>query len=73
MIRMSQLQAIRERIHPRFRPFTIRTVDGRCLDVPEYNSIAIGRRRVSVIDQADRVHDLRAQQIVSVSDFSSGS
>ena len=68
---MSDLQPIRERIHPTFRPFTIRTADGRCINVPEYNSIAIGRRVVSVIDRADRVHDLRPQQIVSVSDLSS--
>jgi len=67
---MPDLQPIRERIHPTFRPFTIRTADGRSLDVSEYNSIAIGRRVVSVIDHDDRVHDLRPQQIVSVSDLS---
>ena len=67
---MSDLQPIRERIHPTFRPFTIRTADGRSLDVPEYNSIAIGRRVVLVIDEADSVHNLRPQQIVLVSDLS---
>jgi hypothetical protein len=44
--------------------------DGRSFDVPEYNSIAIGRRVVCIIDNVDSVHNLSPQHIVSVSDIS---
>lgn len=66
---MSDLQPIRERLHPTFRPFAVRLADGCSLEVPEYNSIAIGRRVVWVIDRADRIHDLRPEHIVSVDDL----
>lgn len=66
---MSDLESIRARLRPTFRPFVVRTADGRSLEVPEYNAIAIGRQVVSIVDRADRVHDLRPHNIVSVSDL----
>ena len=66
---MSDLQRIRDRLHPKFRPFVLQLADGRSLDVREYNRIAIGRRIVSIIDRTDRVHDRRPQNIASVDDL----
>ena len=66
---MAEMQTIRERLHPAFRPFTIRMADGRSFDVPEYESIALGRRVVSIIDSGDGVHSLNPQHITSISDI----
>jgi hypothetical protein len=69
-IAMPELQSIGDRLHPRFQPFTISTSDGRSLDVRKYESIAIGRRVVSVIGSDDSGHHLTAEQIAAVSDLS---
>ena len=66
---MLNLQHIRDRLDPKFQPFTIRLSDGRSFDVPHRDFIAVGRGVVSVIDQRDVQHTLDALHIVSVNDM----
>jgi hypothetical protein len=63
---MINLDPIRERLGPNFRPFNIHLSDGRQLHVPHPDFIAIGRGVVSVIDENDVDHLLDALHIVSV-------
>lgn len=63
---MLDMQPIRARLRPTFRPFTIRTSDGRGVDILDYLFIAIGRRVVSVIDQEDRVQTLYLADIADI-------
>jgi len=65
---MLNLQPIRERLGPGFKPFTIRLSDGRSFPIPHRDFIAVGRGVVSVIDDRDVSHTLDALHIVSLGD-----
>ena len=63
---MINLDPIRKRLGPDFRPFTISVSDGRQLRVPHPDFIAVGRGIVSVIDENDVDHLIDALHIVSI-------
>ncbi len=63
---MLNLQHIRDRLGPNFRPFSIRLSDGRSFDVPHQDFIAVGRGIVLLVDADDRSHIIDALRIVSV-------
>ena len=65
---MLNLDPIRKRLGPDFRPFNIHLPDGRQLRVPHPDFIAVGRGVVSVIGENDVDHLLDALHIVSVDD-----
>jgi hypothetical protein len=48
------LEGIREALHkPPFQPFVMRLADGRALPVPHPDFVAVGKRRLVVIDESD--------------------
>jgi len=48
------LQGIREALHKQpFEPFSIRLADGRSLAVPHPEMVAVGKRRVIVVEPDD--------------------
>ena len=48
------LQGIREALRRQpFEPFSIRLADGRSLDVPHPEMVAVGKRRIIVVKQDD--------------------
>ena len=63
---MLNLQHIRDRLGAGFQPFVIRLSDGRSLDVPHPDFIAVGRGIVLLVDEEDRSHVLDALHIVSI-------
>ena len=63
---MLNLQHIRDRLGPKFQPFTIRVSDGGRFDVPHPDFIAVGRGIVLLVDTQDRSHILDALHIVSI-------
>jgi hypothetical protein len=65
---MINLDPIRERLGPSFRPFNIRLSDGRQFQVPHRDFIAVGRGIISVIDERDVPHVIDALHIVSIDD-----
>ncbi len=62
---------IRERLHNGFQPFVIRLSDGRDLQVPARDFIALHPRVVVVIDQAGISHTISPLHIVSINDAAS--
>lgn len=48
------LEGVREAVRRRpFEPFSIRLADGRSLDVPHPETVAIGKRRIIVVESDD--------------------
>ena len=65
---MLNLQDIRDRLGPEFRPFMIHVSGGRRFEVPHPEFIAVGRGAVVVIDKGDVSHKLDALHVVSIHD-----
>jgi hypothetical protein len=65
---MLNLQLIRDRLGPNFRPFVIHVTDGRRFNVPHPDFIALGRGVVVVVDEQDSSHTLDALHIVSINE-----
>jgi hypothetical protein len=65
---MLNLQPIRDRLGPNFRPFVIHVTDGRSFNVPHPDLIAVGRGVVSIVDERDSSHTLDALHIVSINE-----
>ena len=63
---MLNLQPLRERLGPDFKPFTLRLSDGRSFLIPHRDFIAVGRGIVSVIDDRDVSHTVDPLHIVSI-------
>jgi hypothetical protein len=63
---MINLDPIRKRLGPEFRPFHINLTDGRKFLVPHRDFIAVGRGVVSVIDEQDITHTIDPLHIVSI-------
>ena len=61
-------QQIRKRLEGGFRPFVIRTSDGRDYPVPHPDFIAVGQHGVAVIDPDGYVDRLDPLHIASVRD-----
>ena len=57
---------IRDRIHNGFQPFTIRLSDGRELQVPHRDFIAVSANVVVIIDQNEISHTINPLHIVSI-------
>jgi hypothetical protein len=61
------LQGIREALHRQpFEPFSIRLADGRSLAVPHPEMMAVGKRRVIVVEPDDAWMVLEPLLIVSL-------
>jgi hypothetical protein len=61
------LQGIREALHRQpFEPFSIRLADGRSLTVPHPEMVAVGKRRVIVVEPDDAWSVLEPLLIVSL-------
>lgn len=65
---MLNLQPLRDRLRPNFESFVIRLSDGRALEVPHRDFIAIGRGVVVVLAEDDSSHKIDALHIVSIDD-----
>jgi hypothetical protein len=63
---MLNLQPIRDRLGPDFRPFALHLSDGRSFTVPHPDFIAVGRGVLVLVDEQDRTHILDALHIVSL-------
>jgi hypothetical protein len=59
---------IRERLGQNFRPFVLCLSDGRKLQVPSTDHIAVGRAVVAVIGDDDISRTIDALHIVSIDD-----
>lgn len=66
---MLNLQNIRERLGPDFRPFVIRLTDSRKFLVQHRDFVTVGRGIVVHIDNQDVVRVFDALHIVSVEDL----
>ncbi len=61
------LQCIREALYKRpFKPFTISLADGRSFFVPHPEMVAVGRRRVIVVEPDDSWSEVEPLLIVSL-------
>jgi hypothetical protein len=61
------IQGIREALHREpFQPFTIRLADGRGLPVPHSDYVALGQRRIIIVDQNDHWSVIEPLLIVSL-------
>ena len=60
------LEKIRKRLTGRFRPFVIRTSDGREYAVPHPEFIAVGKSDVAVVDKNGDIDILEALHLVSI-------
>jgi len=61
------LQGIREALLRRpFEPFNIRLADGRSLDVPHPEMVAVGKRRIIVVEPDDSWSVIEPLLIVSL-------
>ena len=63
---MLNLQPLRERLGPDFRPFVIRLSGGRALPVPHPDFIAVGRGYVVLLDEQDASYRIDPLHIVSL-------
>ena len=63
---MLNLQHVRDRLGPNFEPFIIRLTDGRSLEIPHPDFIAVGRGIVVLVDSDDRTHMIDPLQMVSL-------
>ena len=62
------LNPLRDRLAGPFTPFVIWLSDGRKLEVPHRDFIAVGKGVVSIVDGRDSTHTVDALHIVSISD-----
>src|SRR5947209_1813205 len=54
LFEVMDIQGIREALHRQpFEPFTIRLADGRAFSVPHSDYVALGQRRIIVVDRDD--------------------
>jgi len=60
------IDKIRKRLTGGFRPFVIRTSDGREFPVPHPEFIAVGKSDVAVVDKSGDINVLEALHIVSI-------
>jgi len=61
-----KIEKIRKQISGGFRPFVIRTSDGREFPVPHPEFIAIGKSDVAVVDKSGDINILEALHVVSI-------
>ena len=61
-----KIEKIRNQVTGGFRPFVIRTSDGRQFPVPHPEFIAIGKSDVAVVDKSGDINILEALHIVSI-------
>ena len=67
---MLNLNVIRERLGPGFKPFTIHLSDGRSYRVPHPEFIALGRGFVVVVDEGKNVpRTIDTLHIISIDDL----
>ena len=64
------IEQIRKRVVGGFRPFVIRTSDGREFKVPHPEFVAIGKFLVAVVDHDGDIDTLDPLHIVSIRDLS---
>lgn len=61
------LQGVREALHRHpFAPFIIRSADGRAVPVQHPNSVAVGKRRIIVVEPDDSWSEIDPLLIVSL-------
>ena len=60
------IEKIRKQVIGGFRPFTLRTSDGRQFHVPHPEFIAFGKSDVAVVDKSGDINILEALHIVSL-------
>jgi hypothetical protein len=60
------VEKIRKRLTDGFRPFTLRTSDGREFEVPHPEFLAIGKSDVAVVDKDGDINILDTLHIVSI-------
>ena len=60
------IDKIRKRLTGGFRPFVLRTSDGREFPVPHPEFIAVGKSDVAVVDKTGDINVLEALHIVSI-------
>ena len=60
---------IRVRLSNGFEPFQLRLTDGRRIDVPHPDFIAVGRHVVVVLDKNDAARKIDVLHIVSIEDL----
>jgi hypothetical protein len=63
------LDLIRKRVVGGFRPFVIRTSDGREFKVPHPEFIAVGKYAVAVVDADGDIDTIAALHIASIKDL----
>ncbi|MBI4326117.1 MAG: hypothetical protein HY674_12755 [Chloroflexi bacterium] len=63
------VEQIRKRLSGGFRPFLIRTSDGREYPVPHPEFIAVGRHSIAVVDKVGYIDSLDPLHVVSVKDM----
>jgi len=63
------LDLIRKRVTGGFRPFVIRTSDGREFKVPHPEFIAVGKYAVAVVDADGDIDTIAALHIASIKDL----
>ena len=66
LIRIMNVQRIKDKISNGFKPFVLHTSHGRKFDVPHPEFIAVGQGVVVVIGENDRVHTLDALHITAI-------
>jgi len=61
------IAGVREALHREpFEPFVIRLADGRSLSAPHPDFVALGKRRIIVVDQDDNTLMVEPLLIVSI-------
>jgi hypothetical protein len=60
------IDKIRKRLTGGFRPFVLRTSDGREFPVPHPEFIAVGKSDVAVVDKSGDINVLEALHIASI-------
>ena len=60
------IDKIRKRLTGGFRPFVLRTSDGREFPVPHPEFIALGKSDVAVVDKTGDINVLEVLRIVSI-------
>ena len=60
------LEKIRKQITGGFRPFVLRTSDGREFEIPHPEFIALGKNDVAVVDKDGDINILDALHIISI-------
>jgi hypothetical protein len=64
------IEGIRDALHKQpFEPFVIRLADGRSIPVPHRDFIALGKRRIVVVNQDDTTATVEPLLVVSLDTF----